>query len=240
MQPGGRLVVENASLRDLIIRAYAIPAFRLEGGPSWMATSRFDIVATAGTSATAADVARMLRALLAERFALRTRTVTRELPLYELRTARDDGRPGPQVKPPTRDCAAAAATPPLSSAPPNAEQEPCARRSRVKGGTSGIVMTWMQPGIPMSVLATMLEGPARRFVVDRTGLIGNFDIEFSWSPDAVTIVVDGPELPVTMNTPVEGLSLRTALRDQLGLRLESAQGPVDVLVIESADRPTAD
>jgi uncharacterized protein (TIGR03435 family) len=92
VQPGGRLVVENASLRDLIVRAYGMPAFRLEGGPPWMATARFDIVATAGAPATGADVTRMLRALLVERFALRTRTVTRELPLYELRTARDDGR----------------------------------------------------------------------------------------------------------------------------------------------------
>jgi uncharacterized protein (TIGR03435 family) len=143
------------------------------------------------------------------------------------------------VKPPTRDCAAAAASQRLSSAPPDAEQEPCALRSRIKGGTSGIVMTWMRPGIPMSVLAAMLEGPARRFVVDRTALTGNFDIEFSWSPDAVKVVVDGPELPVILNTPVEGLSLQTALRDQLGLKLEAARGPVDVLVIDRAEQPSA-
>jgi len=101
-----------------------------------------------------------------------------------------------------------------------------------------MVMTWVRPGIPMSVFVTMLEGPSRRVVVDRTGLTGNFDIEFSWSPEAVQMFRDGGEPTVTLTTPVEGLSLRTALRDQLGLRLESAQGPVDVLVIEQAERPS--
>lgn len=238
IQPG-RLVVGNASLRDVIIRAYGVPAFRLEGGPPWMTTARFDILATTEARVTSPEVTRMLRALLVERFALRVRTVTRELPLWELRMARGDGRPGPQLKPPTRDCAAAARQQILAVPRPNAEPDPCALQSRMKGGTSGILMTWTRAGVPMSVLATMLEGPARRFVVDRTGLAGNFDIELSWSPDAVKVVVEGPELPTIQNTPIEGFSLRTALRDQLGLRLESARGPVEVLVIDGASQPTA-
>jgi uncharacterized protein (TIGR03435 family) len=240
VQPGGRLIVENATLRDLIVRAYGVPAYRLEGGPAWMTSARFDIMATAGTAATPADVNRMLQALLVERFALRARTVTRELPIYELRMARDDRRPGPQLKAPSRDCAAVATRSPNASSPPSSAPGPCDLRSSARGGASGMVMTWARAGVPMSVFVPMLEGPSRRVVVDRTGLTGNFDIEFSWSPERVQMFRDGGEPVETVSTPVEGLSLRTALRDQLGLRLEAAQGPVDVLVIESAERPTTD
>jgi uncharacterized protein (TIGR03435 family) len=73
-----------------------------------------------------------------------------------------------------------------------------------------------------------------RPIVDRTGLAGTFDIELTFSP--IRPGVRGQEVPV----PVEGTSLFTALQEQLGLKLEPQRGSIDVIVIDSVERPTAD
>lgn len=86
----------------------------------------------------------------------------------------------------------------------------------------------------LSRLATALSGFAvDTIVVDRTGLNGNFDMELQWTPDVIRSAAAG--------TPAgDGPSLFTALQEQFGLKLESARGPVDYLVIDSAEIPTAD
>jgi uncharacterized protein (TIGR03435 family) len=72
-------------------------------------------------------------------------------------------------------------------------------------------------------------------VVDRTGLTGTYDLELTWTPEAPPAGRDGAP-PVDPNGP----SVFTALQEQLGLKLEATTGPVEVLVIDSADRPTPD
>jgi uncharacterized protein (TIGR03435 family) len=75
-------------------------------------------------------------------------------------------------------------------------------------------------------------------VVDRTGLAGNFDIELTWTPEQMPQDVERPlGLP-----PIDpnGASIFTAVQEQLGLKLESARGPVEVLVIDSVEQPTPD
>ena len=86
-------------------------------------------------------------------------------------------------------------------------------------------------GQPLTELASFLGSNLDRIVIDRTGLTGRFDVELSWkgsplrrAPDATPSANDGP-------------SIFTAVQEQLGLRLESARGPVEHLVIESAERP---
>ena len=87
---------------------------------------------------------------------------------------------------------------------------------------------------PVSALAQTLTGQLRRPVVDRTELKGLYDIDLKWTPDHVP-----PDLPAEMRPDPDGPSLFTALEEQLGLKLESTSGPVDVLVIERVERPTA-
>ena len=83
---------------------------------------------------------------------------------------------------------------------------------------------------PLSRLATALSGyGVDGLVFDRTGLTGNFDIELQWTPENLRAISAG-----------EGPSLFTALQEQLGLKLESARGPVEYLVIDSAELPTPD
>jgi len=78
----------------------------------------------------------------------------------------------------------------------------------------------------MSTLAGRLVPLVNRFVEDRTGLFGVFDFDLVWTPDE------------TAATDLSGPSIFTALQEQLGLKLESTKGPVEVLVIDSVERPT--
>jgi uncharacterized protein (TIGR03435 family) len=112
-EAGGRFVATNLSLRDLIELAYSVRTFQVLGGPSWLGTDRFDIVAKAYTelppfSSTddAGLLDRMLQALLTERFQLAVRREMREMPIYALVKARSDGRPGEKLRPSSTDCAA--------------------------------------------------------------------------------------------------------------------------------------
>jgi bla regulator protein BlaR1 len=78
-------------------------------------------------------------------------------------------------------------------------------------------------GQPLSALATQLRTATDRIVIDRTGLTGRFDFEFAWSTGDL-----GADAP----------TIFTALTERLGLKLEPARGPVEVLVIDSVERPT--
>jgi uncharacterized protein (TIGR03435 family) len=80
----------------------------------------------------------------------------------------------------------------------------------------------------------MLQPKAGRVVIDKTGLTGTYDVVLETEPSALP-----PGIPAnTFGVPRDGLSLFTALPEQLGLKLESERGPVDVLVIDSVELPT--
>ena len=137
--PGGRFTASQATLRDLIRRAYDVQDIRISGGPEWMGVSRFDVVAAAeaGAVASAEQIQRMLRSLLSERFMLRVHTETRELPVYNLVTVRRDGRLGPRLRTSTSDCAALRVKRGPGGVPPaDGSEPPCQVSFMVSGGTS--------------------------------------------------------------------------------------------------------
>ena len=76
-----------------------------------------------------------------------------------------------------------------------------------------------------------------RPVVDRTGLVGSFDLDLTWTPE---VTPSGPPGASVAATDPNGPSLFTAIQEQLGLKLEATTGPVEVLVIDAAERPTPD
>jgi uncharacterized protein (TIGR03435 family) len=208
--PGG-FAASQATLRDLIRRAYDLPDVRVSGGPDWIAVDRFEIAAKAelgGPDDVAAGRA-MLRSLLADRFGLRAHTETRQLPVFYLVGARDDGRLGPRL-----------------------------RRSAAEGGPerpifrmSGGAMTMAFARFTMEDLARLLVSSAtRRHVIEKTGLTGKFDGEVTFAPEPLP---GFPAPPVTTTA----VSLFTALPEQLGLRLDAGRGLVEVLIIDSAQRP---
>jgi len=229
-----RFVRSYITLVQLMIYAHEISDFQIEGGPDWVRTRRYDVEAKADRSRPASEMRLMVRRLLTERFNLKTHVETRERPRYALVTTRDDKRLGPKLKPSAFDCPAiVAARGPdfkLPSGPPQPGEPPrCGIVARLGGGSR----TLMAEGQPMSAIAKMFQSLAGRVIVDKTGLPGTFDIEVE-----TEILELGDLPPNTFGEPKEGLSLSTALREQLGLKLESERGPVDLLVIDSVDRPT--
>jgi uncharacterized protein (TIGR03435 family) len=235
----GRFTAVNVTVRALVASAYGLPQqpladFQISGGPSWLSTDRFDVLAQAPAVATgeqsrtmSAGTLEMLRALLEERFQLRAHFESREQSIYALVLSRANQQPGPGLRRRTLDCAAIAAG--------TATGEPC-------GGTvfpgqvsaRGVSMTQFISG-----LARLMPNVGR-LVVDRTGLTGTFDVDLKWTPDQMPAQNVIPGMPGIPPIDPNGPSLFTALHEQLGLKLESGRGPVQVLVIDSAAQPAAD
>src|SRR5262249_40215139 len=131
--PGGRFIATNAPLRTLIREAYALQGSQLSGGPGWLDSDRFDIVAKSERNPTPLQIRIMLRALLAERFKLSVHTDSRELPLYALVLARADGKLGPHLRPTGTDCSQAPEW--LGTGPPPRGPEgPCRSAGPGSGG----------------------------------------------------------------------------------------------------------
>jgi uncharacterized protein (TIGR03435 family) len=223
LQPGGNFLVGNRTLRELIQFAYRLQSFQLVGGPDWIANERFDITAKASgdfpppTPPAASTPMLMLRALLAERFRLRVRFDTREMPVYALVLARNDGQLGAQIRRSEVDCNALAKG--LVPQPPKSERPLCGLN--IRGGTM------MMGALPISSITEFLSVQVERHVVDQTGLTGAWDLDLRFNPDLSLSDSRSP-------------TIFTALQEQLGLKLESTRGSVEVLVIDAVERPTPD
>ena len=238
--PGGRLQATNMPLRALITFAYQLQPFQLVEDPGWIRNETFDIVAKMegdpppvmpGSGPDPHMVA--MRTLLAERFNLAVHRETRQMDIYELVLARPDGKLGPALKPTTQDCAAMLAAarggPPPGPAPgPN---------SPVVCGMRGLPGRLVAGAMPMALLASNLSGQVQRIVIDRTGLSGGWDFEITFAPERPLNPPPGVEFPAAdPNAP----SLFTAMQEQLGLKLQSTKGPVEVLVVERVEQPISD
>ena len=234
--PGGRFTAINAPVRALIRHAYQLQDFELTGGPKWLDSERFDIVARADGEPPAAQIRLMLRALLAERFKLQLHSQTRELPLYALVMARRDGKTGAGLRRTESDCAGTAPLQDvLGITPTSGPPDPDAACGFFGPGPGGSVKF---RGVTIEVLARFLAPPVHRPVVDRTGLTGYFDADLE-----VTAEFGPPPPPPGVADRVDRASLPsifTAIQDRLGLKLEAQRGPVTVLVIDRLERTTPD
>lgn len=237
-RPGGQLVVRNNTLRNIVRNAYQLQNFQIvtvAGTPDWFDRDRFDITATSPKPDPSIDEFRgMVQALLAERFGLRVHRETREMPIYALVLAKPDGTWGSQLTRSTTDCAAMAAAARRGAPPP----PPTAITERPPCGTRSLPGQMLAGGVTMADLARNVSNFAGRMTIDKTGLAGAFDFTLEYTPDQLP-----PEgsLPAGMPPPpANGPSLFTAMQEQLGLKLDSQRGPVDVLVIDAAQQPTPD
>lgn len=226
-----RIVVTNYTLRDIIRNAYGLQRYQIVGGPEWLAQDRFDINAKAPEGAPQAQLLTMMQTLLADRFRLRVHRDTRDVPMFALVVARE-GRLGPKMQSAVFDCAAAAAarargeTPVIP--PPVGERPVCGARANPGRMLVG--------GYAIPDFARNLGGFTGRPVIDRTGLTGTYDFELTWTPDEPP----PPGAPLPPYYDPNGPSLLTAVQEQLGLRLDPTTGPVEVLVIDGAERPMED
>ena len=240
-QPGGRFEATNLRLRDLIQFAYQVRNFQIEGGPEWIDTTSFDIVAKAPGEVPPAMPGGppsphmlMLRSLLAERFKLVVRRETKELPIYALTLLRADGKLGPAMAVSTTDCEAMMKAAMKGGAPPPpTPSEPMTCGLRIGPGRLDM------GGFGVSEFANALGVLLQRTVVDRTGLAGRYDAKMTFAPEQIP----GLPLPPGVSSPPidpDAPSIFTAVQEQLGLKLDSTRGPVQVLVVDRADMPVED
>lgn len=230
VQPGGRYSASNMTLRMLMKTAYGVHDDQIVGGPSWVNEERYDVVAKAATDRPTnmfRDEARvMLRAALADRFGLGLHRERREIAVYALVLAARDSSLGPQLRRANADDCGRPARPfsGAAVAPESIADLPYNSGFARAGHLAARAMDF-------SVLATRLGAWTDRVLVDRTGLSGAFDWDLQWTPDALT-----PDATIS----AAGLPLVTALREQLGLRLEARREPAEVLVIDRVARPVPD
>ena len=216
---GRQFLAENMTALGLVTNAYRHETFRIVGAPDWMSSERYDLTATADVELNA-NFQGMLKTVLAERFKLMAHTDTRTLQTYALVLAARDGKLGPQLRHWTVDCETRRANP--SPTPTGAGQTTvptCGMRAGPGLYAAG--------GVSLATFAGSLASDLNAVVRNQTGLDGDFEISLRWNPDAAA---GDPALP----------SLFTALQEQLGLKLEPTRAPVEVLVIDSVERPTPD
>jgi uncharacterized protein (TIGR03435 family) len=190
----------NMSLKDWIKNAWAVTDFEMAGAPPWISSENFDIDAKAERPIRSVDEGyQMLKSLLEDRFSLKVHRETKEVPMYSLMV----GKNGLKMKP---------------------SPDQTGTTGGVKEVRFGRIAA---EAVPVSMIAGILTGLAGRRVLDKTGVMGRYDVDLRYTPDLEP--TDSPEEQ----------SLFGALQTQLGLKLESTRGPIEILIVDHIERPSA-
>jgi len=225
----GKAIRVGGPLHSLIQAAYNVTRFKVEGGPSWVRSDRYAIEARAAGNATEDEMRGMVQSLLADRFKLTLLRETRTLPVYELVVADAGFKITPMKE---GDCIAkqllrwdlidleaplyvcgGPRRRVLSQWPETRPRPQWPRVHRIEAG-----------GISISTLIDFISGDVDRVVIDQTGFSGPFNLVLDFAPAA------DPESA--------GPTIFAAVEEQLGLRLQPASAPVDVLMIDHVERPS--
>jgi len=227
-QPGGHFVM-GLPIFSLVSIGYLVPAYRIEGLPDWARTTLFDISAKADHQPEIEERPAYYRGLLVDRFHFAAHVERREMDVYTLTLARSDGTLGPGLRRSGMNCDQVIAenrkrnlAGERLTAPPPGTRPTC--------GSVGGVTSLTAGAAELTPLIGMLAGALGKPVIDNTGLTGRFDIDFQAAPPGAR---DG-------STPAALPPISTALEDQLGLKMQSGRGSVDVLVIDRLEMPAED
>ena len=240
--------IKNIPIQMVLRDAFNVEDDRIVGAPAWVRTNHYNVEAkVAPEDAPKLEKLKldqrqsMMLPLLVERLSLKYHHETRELPMYSLVVAKG----GPKMK-------ASESQDPPSAGPPGSPDKldpaaPPPRRSMRMMGRGHIEAE----GTNMQVLAHILSQQLGRSVTDKTGLTGNYDYTLQWTPDDAPPPMGsggGPGGPGggpaggpphnDSGSDAVGPSLFTAVQEQLGLKLESGKGTVDVIVIDHIDPPS--
>jgi uncharacterized protein (TIGR03435 family) len=236
--PGGRLEAVNAPARLLIQNAYNVKNYQIVGGPPWIENQRYNIEAKAEGNASQTQLMLMLQGVLTDRFMLKTHRETRELPVYVLSAAKN----GPQLPAPEEgDCVTVdpnAPGPPNPPPPPGSGQVqmfPCGRIPGISLTPTDATLEGRR--VLMTDLTQILSRVMGRTVLDKTGFTKPFNVHLVFTPDDSLAGVPAAGRPGIPAADVSGRSLFNALQEELGLKLESSKGPVEVIVIDHIEKP---
>lgn len=232
-------IARSITLRSLIGDAYRVADHQISGAPDWLNSEKYDIEAKMDSSTadelrkftkdqTKIERLRMLQSILSDRLKLTVHRETKELPIYALVVAKD----GPKLHE-----AKPGDTYPNGIKGPDGIGRPGYMNQTIgAGGRSEFI----GQGITMASLVGLLSEQLHRTVLDKTGLAGNYDFKLEWTVDENQTLkgIDGDPMPDSPTADSSGPSIFTAIQDQLGLKLESKKGPVEILVIDHVEKPS--
>jgi uncharacterized protein (TIGR03435 family) len=246
-QTGGLFSATDYPLVNYILFAYKLTFNQLESVqaqlPKWAATGRYDIQARASGNPTKDQFRLMMQALLADRFKFAMHYETKQVPVEAL-VLDKPGKMGPQFRqhvdePPCSTVAPGGATSRPDAAPTveGGYPETCGSIPGLQPSNAGRIRIGGR-NVPIAMMANEFSIPdfsnADRPIIDRTGLSGKFDFVLEFSPQ-----LNGPLPPgATFQPDPNGPSFLQALKEQLGLKLESQTGPVEVVVIDHIEQPS--
>jgi uncharacterized protein (TIGR03435 family) len=234
------LIVKNISLRNMIRMAYHVRDFQITGGPAWIDSDRYDMEVKMGSDWTIESREQMLgpilQQLLKEKFKLNVRRETKELPVYSLTISKYGHRLPPSKAHCTNFQWGRYAIPPGKQPPDYCGAVEAGPNLRLNHTLDAV-------GMKTSDLTTLLSRELDRDVIDKTGLTGLFDVHLEWNREATARSI-GPEGRVdpsklAPSTDDESPSIFTAIEDQLGLKIDSIRGPVQIIVIDRVEKPAA-
>lgn len=241
MMPGGRFQAKNITVRFLLQEAFGIKDSQLSDAPGWIDSEHYDIEAKPeespdGDKRLSRDeretrLRQMLQGMLADRFKLAIHHETKELSEYALVVSKN----GPKFHLTTAPEFDPSKGPP---GPPTAGGPMPGRGIRMGRGELTVI------GVDLTRFADVLSRQIGTLVVDKTGLKGEYDFTLKWTPDeSQGQMFHGAGEPPRDAAPpppdASGPSIFTAVQEQLGLKLESQKGPVDTIVIDHIERPSA-
>jgi uncharacterized protein (TIGR03435 family) len=218
---GLTVALTNLTLKRMIVFAYQVRDFQATGGPNWIDSDHFDIEAKTSPDASVLQKLLMVQTLMKDRFQLTLHRATKDFPIYNLIVAKG----GLKIRPLPEDTCVR--PDPSRPGPPTGKP-----RDGSCGGSFGPT-TIRHGSATMADMVTMLSVVLGRTVVDKTGVTGQFTVQLAFAP-----VDPSASQNTDRGTSSDAPSIFTALQDQLGLRLDSARGPVEVLVVDHAEKPS--
>ena len=213
---GAEVITTNVTVHALINLAYWLHPKELAGGPAWIETEKFDMAGKPDVPGqpNVDQMKVMIQKLLADRFQLKFHYEKRELPVYAVRLAKTGAK--------------------LTKSQEDPKGIPGWNFGR---NPMGMIMAFRNS--PMSQFTAVLQNSTDRPVVDQSGLTGRYDFTLNFTPDAAMAALLGGGPPPAADNPEAAPDLFAAFQQQLGLKLEQTKAPVDVLVIDKVEKPSA-
>jgi uncharacterized protein (TIGR03435 family) len=226
----GRFEAQNVWLRFLIQNAWNVKDYQVVSGPGWAASERYDIEAKTDPNTSREQMRLMIQTVLEDRFQLVLHHESRSLPVYHLVTGSKDG----SKLSPSKEGRCIERDPSPAAIPRSPSSSYC-------GSSQWSPQSLIGTAITMQQFTTMLENILQRPVIDETGFTAKFDVRLTWVPDQVTpgLLAPGVSPPPLPSANDSSPTIFNALAEDLGLRLRAEKGPVDILVIDRAERPSA-
>ncbi|HEY1760669.1 MAG TPA: M56 family metallopeptidase [Bryobacteraceae bacterium] len=218
---GGGITATGVTLKVLLQTAFDLAGFQVIGWPKWVLDEKYEIQAKGGYAgeATTEKTHLMMQSLLADRFQLQYHYETKELPVYVLGVAKN----GPKLQ------ESRVEDPGLEMF----KQSDGSKGEGIRGSVPVGRLTAQRAN--MDMLAAFFKGLMGQVVLNRTALAGRYDFKMEWSSDSTPSLVPGVADPVPDDPRP---TIFTAVQQQLGLKLEEAKGPVQILVIDRVEKPS--